>query len=302
MADRISITDVAMRDGLQMHPAPIATDGKLELCDALIAAGVRSLEAGSFVSPKAVPQMADSADLFARLPDRPDLSFWALVPNEKGLDRAVEAGARNVAVVLSATDSMNRANVRRSAEESAAGFERVLERCRQSGLRTRAYIAAAFVCPYEGVTPVDTVLKWTERMLSAGAEDIGIADTIGAGTPDHCQTLSSALVRRWGAERFSLHLHDTRAMALTLAWVGAQEGIRKFDGSVGGLGGCPFAPGAAGNVATEDLVFMFGSSGLDTGIDIGGLREAVAVAERLTKTSLGGRITKWWLSRAAKDS
>ncbi len=301
MADRIIVTDVAMRDGLQMHPAPIPTAGKLELGNALIASGVRSLEAGSFVSPKAVPQMADSADLFAQLPDRSDVAFWALVPNEKGLERALDAGARHIAVVLSVTESMNRANVNRSVEESAAAFEGVLARCKDLGIQTRAYIAAAFVCPYEGPTQVDTVLRWTERMLAAGADDIGIADTIGAGTPNHCKNLVSTLVKRWGAGRFSLHLHDTRAMALTLAWVGAQEGLRKFDGSVGGLGGCPFAPGAAGNAATEDLVFLFNSSGYDTGIDVAGLRRAVAVAERLTGTTLGGRITKWWLSQAGKE-
>ena len=298
MAERIIVTDVAMRDGLQMHPAPVPVTAKLELGEALIAAGLRSLEAGSFVSPKAVPQMAESPELFARLPDRPDVAFWALVPNEKGLDRAIEAGARHIAVVLSVTDSMNRANVNRSVEESAAAFERVLQRCRQLKLNSRAYLAAAFVCPYEGATPVDTVLRWTDRMLTAGAEDIGIADTIGAGTPDHCQTLVSALASRWGADRFSLHLHDTRAMALTLAWVAAQEGIRKFDGSVGGLGGCPFAPGAAGNVATEDLVFMFNSSSYETGIDVATLMNAVAVAEKITGRSLGGRISRWWQSRA----
>ncbi|MCZ6604654.1 MAG: hydroxymethylglutaryl-CoA lyase [Alphaproteobacteria bacterium] len=300
MAEKIVINEVGLRDGLQMQPKFVSTEGKLELARALLDAGVTSFEASSFVSPKAVPQMADASDVFAGLPPRDDVDYWALVPNEKGFDRAVEAGVRNIAVVLSVTDTMNRENINMSVAESAAVFERVLARCQAEGLRSRAYVAVAFVCPFEGVTPVDTVVKWTDVMLSAGAEKVAIADTIGAGTPTQCKDLMSTLVGKWGPERFALHLHDTQAMALTLAWVGAQEGVRTFDSSIGGLGGCPFAPGAAGNVATEDLVFMFESSGFETGIDIGGLRRAVKVAERLTGLELGGRITKYLRSQEAK--
>lgn len=300
MAEKIVINEVGLRDGLQMQPKFIPTEGKLELCQAIIDAGVRSFEASSFVSPKAVPQMADAGDVFAGLPTRDDIDFWALVPNEKGYDRAVEAGVRNVALVLSVTDTMNRENVRMTVEEQAVVFDRVLERCRQDGVRSRAYVAVAFVCPFEGITPVDTVVKWTDRMLTSGAEEIAVADTIGAGTPTQCKELMSTLIGKWGPEIFSLHLHDTRATAMTLAWIAAEEGVRKFDSSIGGLGGCPFAPGAAGNVATEDLVFMLEASGYETGIDIGGLRRAVSVAERLTGLDLGGRITKWWQSQEAK--
>jgi hydroxymethylglutaryl-CoA lyase len=302
MAEKITINEVGLRDGLQMQPKFVPTEGKLELARALIDAGVRSFEASSFVSPKAVPQMADAGDVFAGLPARDDTDYWALVPNEKGYDRALEAGVRNVALVLSVTDTMNQENIRMTVDESATVFERVLKRCVEDGIKSRAYVAVAFVCPFEGITPIDTVLKWTERMLTAGAEDISVADTIGAGTPKHCEELMSALVTRWGAGKFCLHLHDTRAMASTLAWVAAGEGIRKFDASIGGLGGCPFAPGAAGNVATEDLAFMFESSGFETGIDMSGLRNAVGVAERLTGLKLGGRITKWWLSQEAKQA
>ncbi len=302
MAEKILINEVGLRDGLQMQPKFVPADGKLELANALIDAGLRSFEASSFVSPKAVPQMADAADVFAGLPDRDDIDYWALVPNERGYDRAIEAGVRNVALVLSVTDTMNQENIRMSVEESAIMFERVLKRCAQDGIKSRAYVAVAFVCPFEGITPVDTVVRWTDRMLSAGAEDISVADTIGAGTPTQCKDLISTLVGKWGADKFCLHLHDTRAMAATLAWVAAEEGIRKFDASIGGLGGCPFAPGAAGNAATEDLAFMFESSGYETGIDISGLRKAVGVAERLTGLTLGGRITKWWLSQEAKQA
>ncbi len=298
MAERILITDVAMRDGLQMQPRQVATVGKLRLAEALLSAGVRSLEAASFVSPKAVPQMADGADVFAGLPHRSDIEYWALVPNARGYDRARESGARHIAMVLAVTDAFNTANINKTVADSAAEYEGLLERCRAEGVASRVYLSAALVCPYDGPTPAEAVLPWVERMLDAGAGDIAIADTIGAANPAQVRALISALVERWGADRFSLHLHDTQAMALTNAWAAADLGIRHFDGSVGGLGGCPFAPGAAGNVATEDLVHLFQSAGYETGIDIAGLYRAVAIAVELTGASLGGRITKWWRSKA----
>ncbi len=297
MSEKIVINEVGLRDGLQMQPVFVPTARKLELARALREAGIHSFEVSSFVSPKAVPQMADAADVFAGLPALAGVDYWALVANEKGYERAIEAGAGKVGLVLSVTETMNRRNINKSVDESAAEYTRILDRCARDRVQNRVYLAVAFACPYEGKTPAETVVEWTDRMLTAGAGEIALADTIGAGAPAQCEDLLALLLRHWPAERFALHLHDTRAMALTLAWIGAQHGVRKFDSSIGGLGGCPFAPGAAGNVATEDLAFMFEASGFDTGVDMAGLRRAVGVAEAITGLTLGGRVTRFLQSR-----
>jgi len=300
MVETVQINEVGLRDGLQIQPQFVPTAGKLELCGALIDAGVRKIEATSFVSPKAVPQMADAGELFPALPMRAGVHYSALVPNEKGYERARAAGADTVALVIATTETFNRRNINMSFAEALAVNQAVIARARADGVHARAYISGAFVCPYEGVTPLARLLDLTERLLDAGADEVGIADTIGAGHPKQCQEIFSAIVGRWGAERFSAHFHDTRAMGLVLAWVALQEGIRKLDSSIGGLGGCPFAPGAAGNLATEDLVFMLEQSDYRTGIDVAGLRAAVAIAERLLGRPLGGRITPWWRAQAKK--
>lgn len=300
MPDKILINEVGLRDGLQMQPDFVPTARKLDLAAALRAAGVTSFELSSFVSPKAVPQMADAAEVFAAMPAGDGVAYWALVANERGYDRAVAAGARHIALVLSVTDTMNRKNINKTVAESAAEYTGLLARCAADGIANRVYLSAAFACPYEGTVPAQVVVDWTDRMLAAGAAEIVVSDTIGAGTPDQCQDLLARLVDRWPPQTFALHLHDTRAMALTLAWIGVQHGLRTFDSSIGGLGGCPFAPGAAGNVATEDLVFMFNNSGFDTGIDIAGLRRAVGLAGDITGVDLGGRITKYLKSQETK--
>ncbi|MBM3516371.1 MAG: hydroxymethylglutaryl-CoA lyase [Alphaproteobacteria bacterium] len=293
MGERVYITEVGLRDGLQMLPQFVATADKLELCRALIATGVQSIEATSFVSPKAVPQMADAAELFAALPAAPEVTYSVLVPNEKGYERALAAGARDIALVLAATDTFNRKNINMSLEAATAVCETVIARGRGAGIRSRAYISAAFACPFEGATPMERVVALVGRMFDAGAEEVAIADTIGAGDPAHCQRLFRVLVSSWGAERLAAHFHDTRAMGLVLAWAALSEGVRRFDSVIGGLGGCPFAPGAAGNLATEDLVQMLEQSGFDTGIDVWGLRRTVRVAERILGQEIGGRVTKW---------
>jgi len=300
MVETVHINEVGLRDGLQIQPRFVPTAGKLELCRALIDAGVREIEATSFVSPKAVPQMADAGELFPALPMRAGVHYSALVPNEKGYERARAAGADTVALVIATTETFNRRNINMSFAEALAVNQAVIARARADGVHARAYISGAFVCPYEGVTPLARLLDLTERLLDAGADEVGIADTIGAGHPKQCQEIFSAVVGRWGPERFSAHFHDTRAMGLVLAWVALQEGIRKLDSSIGGLGGCPFAPGAAGNLATEDLVFMLEQSGYRTGIDVAGLRAPVAIAERLLGRPIGGRITPWWRAQAKK--
>ena len=297
MSDVVTVHEVGLRDGLQNQPRIVPTEGKLRLLDALLDAGLRSVEAASFVSPKAVPQMADAAALFAHLPRNRGVTYEALVPNERGYERAVEAGATTIALVLAATDTFNRRNINMSLDEAIRVNEAVIKRAAADGIRARSYLSVIAACPYEGTTPPEVVLDLAARMFDAGADELALGDSNGAGNPAQMSHLFETLTRRYGPERLAGHFHDTRAMGLTLAWVAIECGIRKFDSSIGGLGGCPFAPGATGNLATEDLVFMLTEAGFETGIDLDGLRRAVAVAEGLTGRSLGGRITPFLQSR-----
>ncbi|MSO70042.1 MAG: hydroxymethylglutaryl-CoA lyase [Alphaproteobacteria bacterium] len=300
MAERVIVHEVGLRDGLQNQPRMVPVEGKLELLDALIAAGVRSVEATSFVSPKAVPQMADAAELYARIPKRADMNYEVLVPNEKGYERAVAAGARTIAVVIAASDTFNRRNINMSLDEATLVCEAVVRRTKREGHRSRAYISALAACPYEGVTPPERVFDLTAKMFDAGADEVALSDTIGAGNPAQIEYLFESAIRRHGAQRIAAHFHDTRAMGLTLAWCAIKAGVRKLDSSIGGLGGCPFAPGASGNLATEDLVFMLNEAGYETGIDVEGLRRAVMIAERLTGQSFGGRMTNFFRAQDAR--
>ena len=297
MAERVIVHEVGLRDGLQNQPRHVPVEGKLELLDALITAGVRSVEVTSFVSPKAVPQMADAAELYARIPKRADMNYEALVPNEKGYERAIAAGARTIALVLAATDTFNRRNINMSLDQAIAVSFAVIARARADGVKPRVYLAVATACPYEGTTPMEVVFTLAARMFDAGAVEIVVADSIGAGNPAQISRLFETLARRHGPERLAAHFHDTRGMALTHTWAALQGGIRKFDSSIGGLGGCPFAPGATGNLATEDLVFMLNEAGYETGIEMAGLRAAVGVAETKIGRPLGGHIMGWYRSQ-----
>lgn len=292
--ENIHITDVSPRDGLQNQAVQLATSAKLELVRLLAAAGVTSVEAASFVSPRAVPQMADAGELLPLLNAAlPGLRSSVLVPNLKGLERAHQAGAREIAVVLSATDTMNRKNINMGLDEAIEASEQTLARAHSLGLATRAYIAVAFECPFEGATPPERVLDLARRMLAAGAAEIVIADTIGAASPADVRQLMTALQMVVPVDQLAIHLHDTRGMAVANAFAALEAGIRRFDASAGGIGGCPFAPGAAGNLATEDLVLMAETSGYGTGIDLDGLLAAVDFAEAQLQRPLGGRASTW---------
>lgn len=291
---QIFITDVSPRDGLQNQARQVSTADKLQLIRMLVQAGVRSVEVTSFVSPKAVPQMADASELLQQLNlALPALRSSVLVPNLKGLERAHAAGAKEIAVVLSATDIMNQKNINMSLEAATQASEQTLRQARAHGLLTRAYIAVAFECPFEGVPPLDRVIALTQRMLEAGAREIVIADTIGAASPAQVKQRMQALAGIMPIDQLALHLHDTRGMAVANAWAALEVGVRRFDASAGGIGGCPFAPGAAGNLATEDLVLMAGSSGFTTGIDLDALLVAVDFAAASLDRSLGGRSSIW---------
>lgn len=294
MQEQIHITDVAPRDGLQNQAIHLATTDKLRLIELLVDAGVASIEAASFVSPKAVPQMADAAELLPQVQSRfPALRTSVLVPNLKGLERAHAAGAHEIAVVLSASETMNRKNINMGLDQACEVSEQTLAAARALGLRTRAYVAVAFDCPFEGATPLDAVLRLAARMHAAAADEIVIADTIGSAAPGQVKQRLGALRGVVPVERLAVHFHDTRGMGVANAWAALEAGVRRFDASVGGIGGCPFAPGAAGNVATEDLVLMAEVSGFATGISLPGLVAAVDFAQDRLQRPLGGRAITW---------
>ena len=267
---------------------------------ALAAAGVTSLEVASFVSPKAVPQMADAADLVAEALTLAPLRTSALAPNLKGLERAIAVGAREVAVVLSCTQTMNEKNINMSLAEATRVSCDTLRAARAQGLMTRGYLAVAFECPFEGPTPAEGVIELAIALRDAGADEIVVADTIGAASPADVQRLLRQLVPQIPVDRIGLHLHDTRGMGVANAYAGLELGVRRFDASAGGLGGCPFAPGASGNVATEDLVLMLEQSGYDTGISLPALSAAVDLVSELLGRPLGGHCMPWLRRRLAR--
>ena len=293
MTDRVMINEVGLRDGLQNQPVSVATADKLALLVRLVGAGVRYFEPVSYAHPRAVPQMADASDLAARLPRQSDLHYTAMVPNLKGYERARADGFTCMALLLSTTDSFNQRNLNMSRDDALRSCVEIIARARAEGVRCRAYVAGALACPYDGAVDPALTLSLAQHLVDAGADEIGIADTIGGGHPAQLKTVLTPLMQQLGAERVLVHLHDTRGLALALAWTACELGVRRFDAAIGGLGGCPFAPGATGNVATEDLVYLFERAGLDTGISLDALRECAILAGQLTDTRSGGRIFQW---------
>ncbi len=300
--DQLTINEVGLRDGLQNQAVMVSCQDKVRLASLLVAAGLTHIEATSFVSPKAVPQMADADELFALLPEPQRIRYSALVPNPRGLARAMASGVREIAVVLSATETMNQRNINMGLAQASSVSIETVRSARNHGLRAKAYLAVAFECPFEGPVVADHVFGLAHSLMEAGADELVIADTIGAAAPRAVADMMSRCVCAFGHERVSIHLHDTRGFALANAWAAIQAGVRKFDSSLGGLGGCPFAPGAAGNLATEDLVLMAGQCGLRTGISMTALRQAIALAEELTQRKLGGRSSAWLDKQAMRQA
>ena len=296
--DLVRVNEVGLRDGLQNQPVMVTTEGKLALVQALITAGLKNIEVTSFVSPKAVPQMADAADLYKALPAKDRIVYSVLVPNLKGYERAVEVGVKSVTFVLAASDTMNRKNINMSLEQTKTACCEVIRQAGKDGVTSRTYISGLFLCPFEGPIPDERIIEMAEEMFQTGTNEVIIADPLGLANPTRVYQLFCSISRKLGLDRISAHFHDTRAMALANVWAALHVGVRKFDSSIGGLGGCPFAPQASGNLATEDLVLMLSQCAFETGIDVEGLRKAVKVAEGLVKRPLGGRMMPWLESRA----
>jgi hydroxymethylglutaryl-CoA lyase len=274
----------------------VPTDGKLGLLAALAEAGLTRIEATSFVSPRWIPALADSAELVERLPARAGVQYVALVPNGKGLERLLEARrTRNppppvdAAVFLSASESHNRKNVNKGIDETFRAFDEVVGPALEAGLRVRGYVSTAWGCPYEGAVDPRKVAEIAERLLGLGCWQVSLGDTIGVGTPNQTREIVSLLSSRARPGSIALHLHDTRGTALANVLAGLDAGITTFDASVGGLGGCPYAPGASGNLATEDLVYMLHGMGYETGVDLGKLVDAGALAPELVGRRLPGK-------------
>lgn len=290
LPDRVSIYEVSPRDGLQNEKHIVPTEHKLLLIQSLVGAGLRRIEATSYVSARWVPQLADADQLTADL-SRPDhVRFSALCPNTHGLERAIQAGMEEVAVFLSASETHNRRNTNRSIERSLVVFEEVAALALQAGLRVRAYISTVWGCPYEGLVQPEQALHLARKLVSYGCYQVSLGDTIGVGTPKQTRDLCRLFLAEFRPEQLALHLHDTRGTALSNALVGLELGIRDFDCSLGGIGGCPYAPGAAGNLATEDLVYTLHGMGVDTGVHLPALIEASHVAQKLLGRPLPGRV------------
>lgn len=289
----IVVNDVGPRDGLQNQPKILTPAGRVRLIRALLEAGLSHIEVGAFVSPKAVPAMAGADQVLAGLVDEREATLTVLIPNVKGYELATAAGARSVCMVLYGSDGMAHANARMSRMQAEAAAVEIVKRAQADGVRVTATIAVAFECPFDGPVAPALVRDMTKRFLDLGADEVCVADTIGAANPAQVRALTRQLVEDSGAERLGCHFHDTRAMALANVYASIESGIRTFDASIGGLGGCPFAPGASGNVATEDVVMMVEQMGYSTGIDLDALLRAVAVAQDLTEAAPGGRASAW---------
>ncbi|MEK6376121.1 MAG: hydroxymethylglutaryl-CoA lyase [Acidobacteriota bacterium] len=266
--DSVKIVEVGPRDGLQNEKVVIPVEVKVDYITALGDAGLRVIEAGAFVSPKWVPQMAGTDEVYANIPKDPGVEYPVLVPNMKGLERAMEAGVTSIAIFTAASETFNKRNINMSIEESFENYAPVAIRARAEGMRVRGYVSTAFGCPYEGEMAPEKVLEVSARLLDLGCYEVSVGDTIGVGTPMQVQGVIGMLLQVIPASKLAMHFHDTRGTALANSLAALEMGIATYDAASGGLGGCPYAPGASGNLATEDLVYMLDAMAIETGVDI----------------------------------
>jgi hydroxymethylglutaryl-CoA lyase len=272
----ITVVEVGPRDGLQNESADVATTDKIEFVNRLSAAGLPVIEVSAFVSPKWVPQMADATEVFAGIVRRPGTRYTALVPNLAGLERALAARVDEVAVFAASSETFSQKNINRSIDESLAIYREVCDRARAAGLRVRGYLSTAFGCPFEGEVAPDRVADVAARLADLGVYEVAVSDTIGIAHPGQVGRVLDAVLMRLPVDRLALHFHDTRGTALANVYAALPYGVKTFDASAGGLGGCPYAPGAAGNLATDDLIYMLNGMGLETGVSLEAVSEASA--------------------------
>lgn len=276
----VSIYEVGPRDGLQNEATILSVERKVELIEGLVDAGIKRIEMTSFVNPRWIPALADHMEVAARVRRRPGVAYSALVPNMRGLDSASRAGMEEVAVFMAASQTHNRKNINKTTEEALATYREVIAEARARGMRVRGYVSCVYGCPYEGAVPVEQVIQVAGGLLEMGVYEISLGDTIGVGTPRQVEHVFRSLLEAGlTMEQLAVHFHDTRGTALANITVALQFGARTIDSAIGGLGGCPYAPGASGNVATEDVVYMLSGMGVGTGVDIDRL---VAISARLS--------------------
>jgi len=300
LVDTVKIVEVGPRDGLQNERVTLPTEAKVAYITALGDAGLRVIEAGAFVSPKWVPQMADTAAVYGEIPKDPGVDYPVLVPNMKGLDRAIEAGVKSIAIFTAASETFNKRNINMSIDESFDNYAPVAMSALQEGIKVRGYVSTAFGCPYEGDVAPEKVLEVCARLLDLGCYEVSVGDTIGVGTPMQVQGVIGMLLQVIPTSKLAMHFHDTRGTALANTLGALEMGIATFDASSGGLGGCPYAPGASGNLATEDLVYMLDRMGIDTGIDLNRLVEASMIIAPYLDHPLPGRYLQACTAKAAK--
>lgn len=293
----VTVYEVSPRDGLQNETKVLPLEDKRALIEALVLSGLQHIEVTSFVSPRWVPQLADAGELMQSLPSAPGVIFSALVPNATGFERAKAAKLKEVAIFLSASETHNQRNTNKSIQRSLEVFEELIPVARDAGMRVRAYISTVWGCPYEGAVDPRSALDIARELVRWGVYQVSLGDTIGVGTPRETQRICEMFLAELASEQLALHFHDTRGTALSNVLVGLDMGIRTFDAAVGGLGGCPYAPGASGNLATEDLVYMLHGMGLETGVDLEALVRAGQVAERVVGRPLPGKVHQAGLPR-----
>ena len=288
---RVRIVEVGPRDGLQNERTPVPTAAKIELIDRLSATGLRTIEATSFVSPKWVPQLADAAEVFTGITRRPGVGYPVLVPNLQGYDRARAVGVDEVAVFTAASETFNRTNTNAGIDESLQRFVPVLERARADGMRVRGYVSTVLGCPYQGDVPLSDVVRVAKRLHGMGCYEVSLGDTIGVGTPEKARAMLRAVAAEVPMPALAVHFHDTWGQALANLLACLEEGVAVVDSAVSGAGGCPYARGASGNVASEDVVYMLHGMGIDTGVDLARLADTgrwlAAVLGRETGSKAG---------------
>ncbi|GCD82451.1 hydroxymethylglutaryl-CoA lyase [Parageobacillus thermoglucosidasius] len=293
---QVMIKEVGPRDGLQNEKTAIPTEDKIAWINQLSQTGLTYIEITSFVHPKWVPQLADALEVATRIERAPGVIYAALVPNQKGLEKALAAEVDEVAVFMSASETHNRKNINKSIEETFPVLEEVVKTAKQEGKTVRGYVSTAFGCPYEGNVAIEQVIRVSERLFAMGIDELSLGDTIGVATPKQVLELLEAVLQRFPKEKLAMHFHDTRGTALANILVSLEMGITTFDSSLGGLGGCPYAPGASGNVATDDLVYMLHGMGIATGIDV----ERLTAAALFIRDTIGRPLSSRYLQTVAR--